>query len=343
MQRSVVGDPKFSNWQKEFEIFCDDSGILRCKGRLQKATLTFEQKDFVILHTTHRYTDLIVICGHRRVAHNGVKETLTELRSAYWVVRGCHYIRSLLVACRVCKRLESVAYTPPKAPRLPEFRTTIDAPFTYTGVDFAGLLYIKEQSAVKKVHISLFTCGVTRTIHLDLVPDLSADTFLGCFHRFTARFSIPKEMKSDIAKTFTANTLCALFELDGLSSQLDSRAVKWSINLEKAPWWGGFFERLVKSIKRCLKKILQPATVTYEELLTMLIEIEAVLNSRPLSFVSTEELDEPLYAVTSDVRSAHTVHAHGGPGRYRGDNSTADSLLKRLVYVKSLIDHFWSL
>ena len=242
VQWSVVRDPKFSSWQKEFGIFCDDSGILRCKGRLQKAALTFEQKHPTILHTTHRYTDLIVIRCHRRVAHNGVKEILTELRSAYWVVRGRQYIRSLLLACRVCKRVESVAYVPPAAPPLPEFRTTIDAPFTYTGVDFAGPLYIKEQGAVKKVYIALLTCGVTRAIHLDLVPVLSAETFLRCFYRFTARFGIPKEMKSDNAKTLksTANTLCALFELDEVSSQLDSRSVKCSFNLEKAPWWGGF-------------------------------------------------------------------------------------------------------
>lgn len=63
--------------------------------------------------------------------------------------------------------------------------------------------------------------------------------------------------------------------------------------MEGAPWWGGFFERLVKSVKRCLKKVVRNARLTYEELLTVLIEVEGVLYSRPLSYVYDDDL-EPL-------------------------------------------------
>ena len=70
--------------------------------------------------------------------------------------------------------------------------------------------------------------------------------------------------------------------------------MKWTFNLEKAPWWGGVFERLVRSVKRCLKKTISGARLTYEELLTVVIEVEMILNCRPLSFVSSEDFEEPL-------------------------------------------------
>jgi len=61
--------------------------------------------------------------------------------------------------------------------------------------------------------------------------------------------------------------------------------MKWTFYLEKAPWWGGVFERLVKSVKRCLKKTISGASLTYEELLTVIIELKMILNCRPLSYV----------------------------------------------------------
>ena len=149
---------------------------------------------------------------------------------------------------------------------------------------------------MKKVYIALFTCGVSRALYLDLVPDLTGDAFLRCFKRFTAHHGIPKEMKSDNEKTFkaAAKSLTTLFDIPHVSSFLASRKVKWSFNLEKAPWWGGFFGRMVRCVKRSLKKTLGTTRLSYEELLTVLIDIESVLNSRPLTYLSTEDLKEPL-------------------------------------------------
>ena len=64
--------------------------------------------------------------------------------------------------------------------------------------------------------------------------------------------------------------------------------------MEKATWWGGIFERMIKSTKRCLRKIVGQAKLSYDELITALTEIEAVVNSRPLTYLSPEDLEEPL-------------------------------------------------
>ena len=60
--------------------------------------------------------------------------------------------------------------------------------------------------------------------------------------------------------------------------------VKWDFNIERAPWWGGFFERMVQLLKRCLRKLVGRAKLTYEELLTGVTEVELILNSRPLTY-----------------------------------------------------------
>ena len=85
-----------------------------------------------------------------------------------------------------------------------------------------------------------------------------------------------------------------MFELPEVQRYLLNLKVKWRFNLERAPWWGGFFERLIRSVNRCLKKILKNAKLSYEELLTVVTEVECVLNSRPLTYVSSEDIEEPL-------------------------------------------------
>ena len=79
-----------------------------------------------------------------------------------------------------------------------------------------------------------------------------------------------------------------------VQEHFSTQRIKWTFNLERAPWWGGFFERLVKSAKRCLKKVVGRSALTYDELVTLVVEVEAVLNSRPLTYISMDDLEEPL-------------------------------------------------
>lgn len=87
-QFSLMSNERYSAWKQQFRLFTDQSGLLRCRGRLANANIPYERRHPVLLSPTHHLTTLIVEECHKQVKHNGVKETLTQLRSRYWLVKG---------------------------------------------------------------------------------------------------------------------------------------------------------------------------------------------------------------------------------------------------------------
>ena len=125
---------------------------------------------------------------------------------------------------------------------------------------------------------------------------MNALTFLRSFKHFTSRRGVPSKVVSDNAKTFksASKIIQSVFNELEVKKHFAELCIEWAFNLEKAPWWMGIFECMIKSAKRCLKKSVRRASLTYNELSTLVTEIEAVLNSRPLTYVSTDDLEEPL-------------------------------------------------
>ena len=119
---------------------------------------------------------------------------------------------------------------------------------------------------------------------------------MNCLRRFTARNGVPMLIISDNAKTFkaTEKALSRLYDSREVRAYLENNRLQWQFNLERAPWWGGFFERMVGTVKRCLRKVLGNAKLTFDELLTTLVEIEGTLNCRPLTYTYEETEVEAL-------------------------------------------------
>jgi hypothetical protein len=204
VQNQLYKDKNFQKWKAQLRLFADELGIWRCGGRLANADLPYQTKRPILLPGRHHFTVLVIRRAHERVFHNGVKETLNEMRARFWILKGRANVRKLIHQCVLCRRLEGQAYAAPQMPPLPYFRVTEEPPFTYTGIDFAGPLFVKsnEYEIGGKVWLCLYTCCVTRAIHLDLLHNMSFDFFIRSFKRFVNRRGLPRRIISDNAKTF---------------------------------------------------------------------------------------------------------------------------------------------
>ena len=131
-------------------------------------------------------------------------------------------------------------------------------PFEVTGVDFTGALYVRDDGKESKVYVCLFTCTVTRAVHLEIVTDLITKNFLQAFRRFSSRKSLPAVMISNNASTYlaAADELEELFSSESLLVALSRKGVTWRFIPKRAPWFGGFWERLIGLTKAFIKKVL---------------------------------------------------------------------------------------
>ena len=318
-------------------------GILRCRGRLGNSDLDFEARTPIILPKQHRLTELIIVHCHDKVLHSGVRATLAELRAKYWVPKGRQVVKKAVSNCVTCRKMIGKPYGAPETAALPEFRVRESPPFSKVGVDFAGPLFVKGQNGagMEKVYIALFSCCVTRAIHLELVEDLSAATFRRCLRKFAARRGMPALMLSDNAKTFqaTERALKRLFDHPDVKNDLANMRIEWRFNLERAPWWGGFYERMVGNVKQCLKKVLGNARLTLDELATVLAEVEATINCRPLTY-DYNELDEEVLTPSHLIfgRRFNTIPDEVLEAE---DIYSTESYSARFKYLSTKLAHFW--
>ena len=248
---------------RQLRLTLDKEGIIRCGGRIHNAPLSELARFPYLLPPKHQFTALIVISVHSSLYHAGVIGTLTAIRQSYWIPTGRQCVKTLLRKCITCKKLSGKPYSAPDPPPLPKIRTLDAPPFTVTGVDFTGGLYVRHNSEELKVYICLFTCATTRAVHLEIVKDLTTETFLLAFRRFVSRKSVPRIVISNNASTYmsAAAELYDLFNSKTLATHLGQQGVEWKFIPKRAPWFGGFWERLIGLTKTSLKKVLGRAHV----------------------------------------------------------------------------------
>ena len=346
VQTTLVMRKDFLVLRKQLDLFCDDLGVWRCGGRIENSDFPYATRHPIILPRDHHYTLLVIKDAHKRILHNGVKETLNEVGTKYWVVKGRISVKRVIAKCNLCRRYGGLSYrTPP--PPLPSFRVTENPPFSYTGVDYAGPLYVRPDHSrfEQKVWICLYTCCITRAVHIDIVSNLSTPCFIRSLKRFISRRGLPYRMISDNGTTFKAAAK-VLRKIMTVQEYLSGRRIKWTFNLEKAPWWGGIFERMIGLTKKCLRKIIGRAKFSFNEILTAVTEIESVLNSRPISYISSSDLEEPLTPFHLLVgRCLLNLPDHLCYRRITEEYTIESSsviLNKRLRYLHSILDKFWS-
>ena len=160
-----ISDNRVNNIIRQLGLVLDSKGLIRCVDRINHAQVSEDTKRPILIPKTDTFTCLLIESYHRRLLHVGVAQVLSQIRQKYWIPQGISTVRKDLKECRNCIRYEGGPYKMPLIPPFPKNRVSESAPFTYTGIDYFGPLYIKSATGSEKVWVCLYTCLVIRAIH----------------------------------------------------------------------------------------------------------------------------------------------------------------------------------
>ncbi|VDK40164.1 unnamed protein product [Cylicostephanus goldi] len=288
--QSLMLNPEYiKTMEKTLKLFKDRAGVWRARGRLGFSAMSDDAK-FPIFVAPKSTLALRIISEAHGEYHRGIAHTICTVRREFWIPKLRQQVRSFISGCVRCKRFNGLPYKYPEMSDLPSRRVQQTRPFEHIGIDFFDLPQVMDNHETIKTYGCIFTCTATRLIHLETLKSMSAEAFLNALRRFFARRGVPKSITSDNAPTFqlTAEIMKDANHQNLLEDFAINREIEWRTITPYAPWQGGFYERLIKSVKEALYKSLGRAKISYDSLVTVVTEIEATLNSRPLTYQETD-------------------------------------------------------
>lgn len=291
-------------------------------------------------------TKLILTHEHKRLLHCGPQLLLATVRQTYWPTSGMNAVKAITRNCVKCFKVKPQSITSIMAD-LPKQRVTAMTPFHVTGVDYAGPFNLKDRKGrgckIIKCYICVFICFSSKAMHLELVSDLTTESFIASLRRFASRRGKPAHIYSDNGTNFVGaqKQLKDLYNFilnstNDITNICAHENISWHFIPPNAPHFGGLWESGVKRVKYHLQRVLGNVTLTYEEFLTVLVQIEAILNSRPL---------HPLSSDPNDLQPLTPSHfLIGKPMITVPDPSLKDIQMNRLTrfqLLQQLNQHFW--
>lgn len=328
----------------------DNDGLVRVGGRLERASLSYEESHPLILPSSHHVTSLLIKHYHEKVQHQGRHFTLGLIQSSgFWIVGSKRAVNSAINNCIKCKKLMGRQQTQ-KMADLPIDQLTPAPPFSYVGLDVFGPWLISARQtrggiANSKRWAVLFTCLTTRAIHIEVIESMDTSCFINALRRFLALRGPAVQLRSDCGTNFVG----ARNELQSCLNEMDDKAIQsylategcnWIFNAPHASHVGGVWERMIGVTRRILDSILAdlgPIRLTHEVLTTLMAEVTAIVNARPLVPVPSDpEMPEILTPATLLTQTSRALKSM--PGNF----SSTDLYSKQWRQVQYLANVFWT-
>ena len=233
------------------------------------------------------------------MTHNEVRQR------GYWIIGGTSVVANLVSKCVICRKLRA-PFVQQKLADLPEDRVEPAPPFTYSAVDYFGPFVLREGRKEIKRYGVLFTCMASRAIHIETANTLETDSFINALRRFQAERGPIRQLRSDRGTNFVG----AQRELQEALSEMDEDKIRSTLLEDNCDWFsfktnppyashmGGSSERQIRTVRSVLTSLLEETgrQLDDETFRTLLKEVQAIVNSRPMALndMSSPDLPDPL-------------------------------------------------
>ncbi|XP_071055017.1 uncharacterized protein [Onthophagus taurus] len=317
--------------------FIGEGDLIRVGGRLRHSDLVYDAKHPILLPCKSRLSELIVQHLHQENLHPGYRTLHALIANQFWIMSPRTVIYRVISRCLKCFRARPKSINSFMAD-LPTFRIQQMKAFTTAGVDYAGPFFVTARrhrgAKTFKAYICLFVCAATKAIHLELVSDLTAEAFLAALRRFVARRGTCIRLFSDQGTNFVG----AYRQLNEYAQMAgETLGIEWLFNPPAAPNFNGLSEAGVKSAKTHLKRVIGDQVLTFEELYTLVTQIESILNSRPLCPLGSDPNDlQPLtpgHFLTLSPASNEIPNVDF--------QNVPNGRLSRWALLQKMMQHFW--
>ena len=324
--------------------FLDHDNLIKVGSRLTNSSIAAEAKYPIILPKGNEDVRALIRHTHDMEMHAGPKHVLGTLRQRYWILQGLQEVTNIVKKCITCQKAFKAPLTQKMAP-LPAARVTPGQPFQDTGLDLMGPFGVKMSGrATHKVWVVVFTCFRTRSVHSELVYNMDTSSCINAIVRFSARRPGAQNFMSDRGSNLMGADRVLKDELQKWNSltakDLQRRGLQWDFIPADAPHRGGVWERMVGLFKKHLKATMGGVTVHVDVFNTVIIEIEAVINRRPLTAISADSRDCEALTPAHILYPAASTHSSAAVTENVGD-PTAEQFRERWRHSQAVVNAFW--
>ncbi|XP_043198573.1 uncharacterized protein LOC122368576 isoform X1 [Amphibalanus amphitrite] len=317
-------------------------GIIMVGARAEEwLEISYNRQQLPLLPFQHRLSRLYVEYTHQQ-GHLGTSATTAKVRERFWIISLQRISKAVRYGCVICRKLDK-KFEAQRMGQLPVERLKPAPAWSSTALDYFGPMLIRGEVNKRsrgKAYGVLFTCMLSRAVHLDLASDYSTDGFLMVFRRFVSVRGCPSKLLSDSGSQLMA----ANKELQAAVRHLDrdtlrefgaENGISWEFTTPDAPWQNGCSEALIRSVKRTLSSVIGDQVLSFSELQTVMFEVSNLLNERPIGRHPTDVQDGVYLCPNDLILGRASRRAPSGPW----DQST--SISRRHEFLQRLVDAFW--